>query len=433
MKNKLLVVLAVMAMLVAFPFANTNVVYAADLTSVVDTPSSLVAGASSNHSVVFTTVTSTAVKSVDITFPSGFNISAAELGAYTSVNSEATPVLSTAGQVATVTFGTASAVATATYTIVINTITNTSTSGNATVTVETKDASSATIDGPTASAVFLIAPAAIANLTCEPSGQAGAVWLRWTVPVGTSAGYETKYQQGNTITYDSATSFTQTWSSGTVATAQQQLLTGLNPNTQYTFAAKALGANNSISAISSLTPICYAPGGVRVTADSTAPTTRITSPAFNSTVNAGEALVIKGTSLDAGGSSVQKIEVSLDGGKNWNLATVTENVDGNLIWQYTWANAQAGNVTIMARGTDWVGNVESPGTSITVTAVTTVTLQVGGPETAETAPTTGETVSIGLPYANPVGATQIQANITYMQQQLLALLQQLLALLQAQL
>jgi hypothetical protein len=38
-----------------------------------------------------------------------------------------------------------------------------------------------------------------------------------------------------------------------------------------------------------------------------------------------------------------------------------------------------------------------------------------------------------MPYASPVGATQITANITYLQGQLLTLLQQLVVLLQAQL
>ncbi len=415
-------------MLLAFPFANTNFVSAAALTGVVDTPSSLVAGATVNHSVVFTTATATAVKSVNITFPAGYNIATATLGAYTPVNSEATPVLGIAAQVATVTFGTASAAATATYTIIINGVVNTSTSGNSTVSVTTNSAVPAVIDGPTTSANFLVAPAAISTLTCEPSGQGGAVWIRWTTSTGTSAGYEVKYQQGNSITYGTASTFTQTWTSGTVGTAQQQLLTGLNPNTQYTFAAKALGGNSSISTISTLTPICYAPGGARAATDSTVPTTRITSPAFNSTVEAGKALVIKGTSLDSGGSSVQKIELSLDGGNNWNLATVTDNVDGNLVWQYTWANAQAGSVTIMVRSTDWIGNVENPGASITVTVGT-----VASTGTSTTTSTTTTPTSSGLPYVAPVGATQIQANITYLQGQLVVLLQQLLASLQAQL
>lgn len=420
-------------LLVAFAFVFASSVLAAPLTSVTDTPSSLVADATANHTITFTSATAASVKSVDIAFPAGFNIASATLGTYTPVNGEASPVLSVTRQVATITFGTASAAATATYTIVLNGVVNTTISGNASVTVTTKDASSVTIDGPTASANFLIQPAAISNLTCEPSGQAGAVWLRWTTPVGTSAGYEVKYQQGNSITYDTAPTFTQNWPSGTVGTAQQQLLTGLNPNTQYTFAMKALGGDSSISAVSTLTPSCYAPSSAKAVIDTQAPVTQITFPAMNSTVPVNEPLVIKGSSMDKGGSSVQMVEVSLDNGTTWNKADITLADDGNRIWQYTWARPSAGDQKVLVRASDWMGNVESP-VSVTFT-VGTVASTGTTPAPSTTPPTAEGTTptSSGLPYANPVGEEQVRANLAYLQEQLLALLQQLLALLQAQL
>jgi hypothetical protein len=381
---------------------------------------------------------------IKVTFPAGFNVAGAGAGTPTGI--DGTVTASVAGQDVTLTRNNDGTNSTAgAKAVVITGITNHATADSTYTFNVTTHTSASDLLATAASSAFSVNPAAITNLTCEPSGQGGAVWLRWTVPAGTSGGYEMKYQQGNSITYGSATAFTQTWPAGTVGTAQQQLLTGLNPNTQYTFAAKAKGAGSSISAISSLTPTCYAPGGAHVAADSTAPVTRITSPAFNSTVAAGKPLLIKGTSLDSGGSSVQKVEVSLDGGNNWNLATVTDNVDGNIIWQYTWANAQAGKVTIMARATDWVGNTETPGASVAVTVLTappTVSVEVGGPATTTTTTTTPATTTTttssaaavisAMPYANPVGADQIKADITYLQTQLISLLQQLLAALQAQ-
>ena len=62
-------------------------------------------------------------------------------------------------------------------------------------------------------------------------------------------------------------------------------------------------------------------------------------------------------------------------------------------------------------------------------AVPTVTPAIPATPTTPAAPA-APAVS-GLPYTTPVGATQIGANITYLQQQLLVLLQQLLALLLA--
>ncbi len=413
-KNILLFVLAAAFILVSAPSAS-----AAALTGVVDTPSSLVAGASSNHSVVFTTATATAVKSVEITFPAGFDISTATLGTYTPVNSEATPVLGIASQVATVTFGTASAAATATYTIVINGVVNTSTSGNATVSVTTKSAVPATIDGPTTSANFLVAPAAISTFTCEPSGQGGAVWLRWSTPTGTSAGYEAQYIQGNTITWDTGTTvYSQTWASGTVGVAQQQLLTGLNPNTQYTFVMRALGGNTSESANSTTTPICYAPGAAKAVVDTMAPVTQITSPAIGSTVSASDPLIIKGSSMDKGGSSVQMVELSVDGGTTWNKADITLADDGNRLWQYTWARPSAGSQKILVRANDWMGNTETP-VELSVTIVS-------GAVTTTPAPTTPVT-----PVA-PTTPTDKAALIASIETQLKTLLTQLIALLTAQ-
>jgi hypothetical protein len=80
----------------------------------------------------------------------------------------------------------------------------------------------------------------ISDLTCRQDLSAGAIWLSWTVPSSISSlnAYEVRYIQGNTMHWDNAILFSQNWSSGTPGTKKQELVTGLNPGTQYTFAIK---------------------------------------------------------------------------------------------------------------------------------------------------------------------------------------------------
>lgn len=290
-------------------------------------------------------------------------------------------------------------------------------SGNITLTV--------TNNSKTGNDTITISPAAISNLACFPSGQAGAVWLTWTVPAGTSNGYEVKYQQGNSITYNSATTFSQTWASGTVGTTKQELVTGLNPNTQYTFAMKAKGGDSTISDQSNAVT-CYAPSSSSILRDTTAPTSYITDPGHQSTILAGAPYTIKGTASDTGGSSLQKVEVSLDGGTTWFNATISsEDTGTNRIWQYVWQNPIVGTYTIKSRAYDWVGNIETPSSGITVTVATTLPKQ----PIATSTPTTTES----QPQPPLTTAEAIRAQIVTLQMKLIELLQQLLALLRARL
>jgi hypothetical protein len=420
------------------------VITAAALTGVVDTPSSLAAGATSTHSVVFTTaVTNTAIASIDITFQVGFNIAGAAIGTYVVTDAAATPVVSfPGGQVVRVTFGTPSTGTLATtFTINLTGIVNIVTSGNATVTVTTNDAGVAPINGPTVSGNFLIAPATI-NLSCVSSGSAGAIYLRWATPLSATGAYTAKYSLANILTNDAdatfnaATTFAQNpaWATGTVGDAQQQLVTALTPNNTYFFNLKVLGNNASLSAASN-TVFCTAPSSYVTASDTTAPTSIIVSPTVSQGIKAGTNFTVSGTASDTGGSSVQKVEVSLDGGTTWNIAEAVSSTAGVLSWQYVWSNPVVGSYTVKARAYDWLGNRETPGAGVAVTVATTLpsfTVEIVAPATITTTPAAAATIS-AMPYASPVGATQITANITYLQGQLLTLLQQLVALLQTQL
>jgi chitinase len=121
-------------------------------------------------------------------------------------------------------------------------------------------------------------------------------------------------------------------------------------------------------------------------ADSTAPTSVISSPSATvysaSTWDAGCVATTCGTASDAGGSGLQKVELSIRRGSGnywngsafasvsqvWNLAT------GTTSWMYGFpaANFPAdGSYTVFARATDYALNVQSPVTAQTFTIDTT--------------------------------------------------------------
>lgn len=89
------------------------------------------------------------------------------------------------------------------------------------------------------------------------------------------------------------------------------------------------------------------------------PVSSITSPAPGSLVM-GNKLTIRGSADDHGGSGVNKVEVSLDGGTTWNPATSAES------WAYEWPIVGDGSVTILSLTADKAGNVEEPGPGVTV-------------------------------------------------------------------
>ena len=94
--------------------------------------------------------------------------------------------------------------------------------------------------------------------------------------------------------------------------------------------------------------------------DTTAPTSTIASPASGATVQTGSPVTISGTANDSGGT-VGGVEVSVDGGTTWHPAANRAN------WSYTWTPGTSGSVTIKSRAVDDSGNIETPGTGVTVT------------------------------------------------------------------
>jgi len=119
------------------------------------------------------------------------------------------------------------------------------------------------------------------------------------------------------------------------------------------------------------------------TPDTTPPTSTITSPTEGATVLIGKPVAITGTASDAGGGSVVKVEVSVDGGANYSAAAGTNS------WSFNWTPSAPGQVTIKSRAFDNTGNVQNPPAEIHVT--------VDAPPTSTiTSPTEGETIT-GVP------------------------------------
>jgi outer membrane protein assembly factor BamB len=107
--------------------------------------------------------------------------------------------------------------------------------------------------------------------------------------------------------------------------------------------------------------------GVTVTVDNTKPASAITSPAEGDALN-GASYVITGTASD-NLSGVSKVEVSTDGGKTWNTATINSGSGTtSAAWSYIWTLSD-GAYVIMSRATDIAQNVETPAAAIAVTAL----------------------------------------------------------------
>ncbi len=97
-------------------------------------------------------------------------------------------------------------------------------------------------------------------------------------------------------------------------------------------------------------------------ADATAPSSTITSPAADSSVSPGSQVTISGTATESGGGVVGGVEVSTDNGATWHPAS------GRDSWTYTWTAGSSGTYTLRSRAVDDSGNLETPGPGLTVTA-----------------------------------------------------------------
>ena len=97
-------------------------------------------------------------------------------------------------------------------------------------------------------------------------------------------------------------------------------------------------------------------------ADAARPTSAITAPANNGTVQPNSTVTVSGTAADTGGGVVGGVEVSTDGGESWHRA------NGRAAWTYSWSVGSGGTYNLRSRAVDDSGNLETVGAGITVTA-----------------------------------------------------------------
>lgn len=250
-------------------------------------------------------------------------------------------------------------------------------------------------------------PAAISDLQCFFAQMPGSVWLTWTAPAGANS-YDVRYFPGaiDATHYNLAWQFSQNWS----GTAHQGLVISLTGNTTWFFAMKAIDASNNYSDISNVVS-CFVPSVV-VPTDKIAPTSLITDPKDGATILAGKDYIIKGDSSDTGGSSVKEVEISFDQGKNWLKAEAMEgNKNNGFTWKFIWSKPAVGDYQLITRTTDWVGNIETPGTGIKVRIVNQ------------------ETPVIEKPISQ-MSVEELKAKIAETQQKIIELLSQLIQLIQ---
>ena len=101
-------------------------------------------------------------------------------------------------------------------------------------------------------------------------------------------------------------------------------------------------------------------------ADTTPPTSTITSPTANASFADGSAQTITGTATDSGGGVVAGVEVSTDGGTTWHPATITTPDGVTVSWSYKWTAQGNPSTTIVSRATDDSANIETPGPGVSV-------------------------------------------------------------------
>ena len=182
------------------------------------------------------------------------------------------------------------------------------------------------------------------------------------------------------------------------------------------------GTNDELEVASSTAFTILGAYAARSTIDTSKPTSKITSPTAGANISAGQNYVISGTGADTGGSTISKVEISLDDGKTWSSANFTA-TGGNFNWTYNWQNPTAGEYTIKVRATDSAGNTESPSAGVKVT--------VTGASTVATTPASTSTV-LEKPISQ-MTTQEIQAKIIEIEEKLIELLKQLIQLLRDQL
>jgi hypothetical protein len=87
---------------------------------------------------------------------------------------------------------------------------------------------------------------------------------------------------------------------------------------------------------------------------------KIFFPVKKATVKVGEPLTIGGAAF-VGGTRIEKVELSFDGGESWSTAEIVERMDADNVWVFWEAELtlpEEGSYTVNVRATDIDGNAQ---------------------------------------------------------------------------
>ncbi|MFN0030176.1 MAG: DUF4082 domain-containing protein [Acidimicrobiales bacterium] len=94
--------------------------------------------------------------------------------------------------------------------------------------------------------------------------------------------------------------------------------------------------------------------------DVLAPVSVLGAPLSGAVVPAGVPLTVTGTAVDSGGGTVAAVEVSVDGGATWRMATGTSS------WSFVFTPLTLGPLTLRCRAVDDSLNLESPAPGVVI-------------------------------------------------------------------
>ncbi len=259
-------------------------------------------------------------------------------------------------------------------------------------------------------------PEAIEDLKCVYGELTGSLFLTWSEPEGNPESYDIRYY--NTLITEENFEYTRKFDQNFSGYETEGLvLIGSNfrTETKYWYVAMKSENEDGISKVSNVV-YCYVPETSTQRGDNIAPETTIENPEDGEKILEGKNYTIKGTSQDFGGSSVQKVEISFDGGKSWKNVVAKASISYGFEWEYEWQNPKEGFYEIKIRATDWFENLEDT-KIVEVEAVSEIAVdETNETTTTNTASTTSQT-------------SDLQSMIVQIQAQIIQLIQQLIALL----
>jgi len=314
--------------------------FAADLTSVTNTPTDPTANATTTHTIAFTTATAGNITTIDIEFQAGFDVSGVTLVSNTGIGAG---TVAAALQVVTytVTSPAANVTASTAITVGLGTIVNHQTAAtNYTVEVTTKD-SGTPIDGPTTSAAFIINPGAINAYSVSTIASPQVAGVSFNVTIQAQDAYSNNITAGAdaseniTITFGkadaSATPTSTTTANGTATVSMT--MTVDQSGQSITFTGDTSGKTGTSNTFD------VDPGAIDAYSVSTIASPQVAGVSFNVTIQAQDAY---SSNITAGADASENITITFDKADASATPTSTTTANGTATVSMTMTVDQSG-------------------------------------------------------------------------------------------